>query len=348
MIYFPGTINIVSTRLYCHIIYISNEFTSHFPAMHVNLFCACWHSEAVKGPSSLSTRRLLISLCITSSLFLCPEPTDAPCFHYGGSDPPLPKMAPLSTGSAHTPLSGSETLPLCGSGGSTLGIFLGLPLFLGFVPISTISASPFGIVTTIVRACFQAFFLEITFLYLAAGLFASSSSWAGWVTVLPGFSFFSAISAPSWPAGSGSIARGGTSGCAGPGSASIGGAGPSAPISSSFARSAAETCSSMGTIKTSLCIGLVLDIRSFHLAIHTGMHLSDLGILVGLTGSCLVLPEHHIPYLEVSFFLLPLGLLQLFWKYLFYPSFPELLLGPLYEVRSNPNRTAIVTPASCM
>jgi hypothetical protein len=34
MIYFPGTINIVSTWLYCHIIYINNRFTSHLPAMH--------------------------------------------------------------------------------------------------------------------------------------------------------------------------------------------------------------------------------------------------------------------------------------------------------------------------
>jgi hypothetical protein len=106
MIYFPRTINIVSTRLYCHIIYISNEFTSHFPAMHVNLLCACGHSEAVKGPSSLSTRRLLISLCITSFLFLCPEPTDAPCSHYGDPTPPFPRWRPYPQGPHTLPYQG--------------------------------------------------------------------------------------------------------------------------------------------------------------------------------------------------------------------------------------------------
>ncbi len=102
MIYFPGTINIVSTRLYCHIIYINNGFTSHLQAMHVNLLCACWHSEAVKGSSSLSSRRLLISLCITSFLFLCPEPTDAPCPYYGDPAPPFPRWRPHPQG-PHTP-----------------------------------------------------------------------------------------------------------------------------------------------------------------------------------------------------------------------------------------------------
>jgi hypothetical protein len=53
-----------------------------------------------------------------------------------------------------------------------------------------------------------------------------------------------------------------------------------------------------------------------------------------LTSSCLTLPEHHIPYLEVSFFLLPLGLPQLFWKFFFNPYFPELLLGSLYILES--------------
>ncbi len=106
MIYFPGTINTVSTWLYCHIIYISNRFTSHLPAMHVNLLCACWHSEAVKGSSSLSTCRLFISLCITSFLFLCPELTEAPCFHYG--DP-----APLSQRCRPQP-QGPHTLPYQG------------------------------------------------------------------------------------------------------------------------------------------------------------------------------------------------------------------------------------------
>jgi hypothetical protein len=111
MIYFPGTINIVSTRLHCHIIYISNGFTFHFPAVHVNLLCACWHSEAVKGSSSLSSRRLLISLCITSSLFLCPEPTDAPCPFYGDPAPPFPRWRPHPQGLHTLPYQGPTHLP---------------------------------------------------------------------------------------------------------------------------------------------------------------------------------------------------------------------------------------------
>jgi hypothetical protein len=121
MIYFPGTINIVSTRLYCHIIYINNGFTSHLPAMHVNLLCACWYSEAVKGSSSLSTRRLLISLCITSSLFLCPEPTDAPCSHYGDPAPPSPRWRPHLQGPHTLPYQGPRQ---CRCGRDCIRIFL--------------------------------------------------------------------------------------------------------------------------------------------------------------------------------------------------------------------------------
>ncbi len=98
MIYFPGTINIVSTWLYCYIIYINNGFTLHFPAMHVNLLCACWHSEAVKGSSSLSTRGLLISRQVTSSHFLCPELTDTPYSCYEDPAPLSPKWRPYPQG----------------------------------------------------------------------------------------------------------------------------------------------------------------------------------------------------------------------------------------------------------
>ncbi len=90
-------------------IYINNAFTSYLLAMHINSLCACWHPEAVKGSSSLSSRRLLISPRITSSLFLCPESTDAPCSRPEDPFPPLPKMALPFTGSAHTPLPGSNT-----------------------------------------------------------------------------------------------------------------------------------------------------------------------------------------------------------------------------------------------
>jgi hypothetical protein len=110
MIYFPGTINIVSTRFYCHIIYINNGFTFHLPAMHVNLLCACWHSEAVKGSSSLSSRRLLISLRITSFLFLCPEPTDAPCPYYEDPTPSFPRWRPHPQGPHTLPFQGPRHL----------------------------------------------------------------------------------------------------------------------------------------------------------------------------------------------------------------------------------------------
>jgi hypothetical protein len=110
MIYFPGTINIVSTRLCCHIIYINNGFTSHLPAMHVNLLCACWHSEAVKRSSSLSSRRLLISLRITSFLFLCPGPTDAPCPYYEDPAPPFPRWRPHPQGPHTLPFQGPTHL----------------------------------------------------------------------------------------------------------------------------------------------------------------------------------------------------------------------------------------------
>ncbi len=69
--------------------------------MHVNLLCACWHSEAVKGLSSLSNRRLLISLWVTSPLFLCPEPTDAPYPYYEDLAPPSPKWRPHPQGPRH-------------------------------------------------------------------------------------------------------------------------------------------------------------------------------------------------------------------------------------------------------
>jgi hypothetical protein len=75
-----------------------------------HLLCACWHSEVVKGSSSLSSRRLLISLWLTSPLFLCPELTDAPCPHYGGSVSPSPKWRPHSQGPHTLPFQGTRQL----------------------------------------------------------------------------------------------------------------------------------------------------------------------------------------------------------------------------------------------
>jgi hypothetical protein len=102
MIYFPGTINIVSTQLYCYDYIHQYRFTLHLPAVHINLLCACWHSEAVKGSSSLSIRRLLISLWVTSSLFLCPEPTDAPCPYCEDPAPSPQNGAPICTVRTHS------------------------------------------------------------------------------------------------------------------------------------------------------------------------------------------------------------------------------------------------------
>jgi hypothetical protein len=95
-----------------------------------------------------------------------------------GSGPPFPKMAPPFTGFAHPPLRGSGTLPLRGSGGSMPGAFLGLSLLFGLAPTSTISSSSFGTDTIIVRACFPAFFREITFLYFTAVFGSSRKTWS--------------------------------------------------------------------------------------------------------------------------------------------------------------------------
>jgi hypothetical protein len=97
-------------------IYIVNTFTFHLLALHINSLCASWHLEAVKGSSSSSSCRLLISPRITSYPFPCPGPTDAPCSRLWGPVPPFPKMAPPFTGSAHTPLPGSTTLTVLTTG----------------------------------------------------------------------------------------------------------------------------------------------------------------------------------------------------------------------------------------
>jgi hypothetical protein len=85
-----------------------NEFTSRLPAMHVNSLCACCHSKAVKESSSSFSRRLLISLWVTSPLFLCPELTDAPCHYYGGSVPPSPIWRPRPQGPHTLPSQGTR------------------------------------------------------------------------------------------------------------------------------------------------------------------------------------------------------------------------------------------------
>jgi hypothetical protein len=78
MIYFPETINTISTTITPSPIH---SLVSPW-AMHINLLCACWHYEAIRGSSSLASCRLL-----TSSLFPCLGSTDAPCSRLG--DPAL-------------------------------------------------------------------------------------------------------------------------------------------------------------------------------------------------------------------------------------------------------------------
>jgi hypothetical protein len=61
--------------------------------MHINLLCACWHHEAMRGLSSLASCCLL-----TSSLFPCLGSTDAPCSRLGDPAPPSPIWLPHSQG----------------------------------------------------------------------------------------------------------------------------------------------------------------------------------------------------------------------------------------------------------
>jgi hypothetical protein len=99
----------VITLCYIH----CNEFTSHPPAMHVNLLCACWYSWAMKGSSSLSFCRLPISLWFTSCLLLCPKLTDAPYSGYGAPPPlPFPKWRLHSQGPHTLPFQGARHLHL--------------------------------------------------------------------------------------------------------------------------------------------------------------------------------------------------------------------------------------------
>jgi hypothetical protein len=63
MIYFPETINTIST-----LNTISPTHSLVFLSYACHLLCACWHPEAMKGSSSLTSCRLLILSRLTSSL----------------------------------------------------------------------------------------------------------------------------------------------------------------------------------------------------------------------------------------------------------------------------------------
>ncbi len=64
MIYFPETINTISTT---NTMSPPHSLVSSW-AMHTNLLCACWHLEAMRGSSSLTSCRLLILSRLLSSL----------------------------------------------------------------------------------------------------------------------------------------------------------------------------------------------------------------------------------------------------------------------------------------
>jgi hypothetical protein len=109
MIYFPGTINIVSIQLYCHAYITMNSFFILQLCMSTLTLCmlAFWSREGVvfivlSSPSHLTVSHVFplpMSGANWRSLSLL-----------WGLPPPSSNMAPLSTGSAHTPFSGYKTI----------------------------------------------------------------------------------------------------------------------------------------------------------------------------------------------------------------------------------------------
>ncbi len=108
MIYFPGTINTVSIQLYCHT-YITMNFFFLLQLCTLTLtlcMLAFWSRGGVvfivlSSPSHLTVSHVFplpMSGANWRSLSLL-----------WGFPPPSPNMAPLSTGSAHTPVSGYKT-----------------------------------------------------------------------------------------------------------------------------------------------------------------------------------------------------------------------------------------------
>jgi hypothetical protein len=108
MIYFPGTINIVSTRLYCHTYIHYNSFTPHLPAMHVTYSVHAGILKLWRGRLPCPLVVFSSSLWITSSPLLCPGLTDAPCPCYEGSVSPLPRWRSHSQGPHTLPFQGTR------------------------------------------------------------------------------------------------------------------------------------------------------------------------------------------------------------------------------------------------
>ncbi len=87
----------------------TDTFTYFFLAMHINLICACWHLEAMKGLSSLTSCRLLILSRLPSSLIWAQLTLLVPAL---GIRPPLPQNgAPIHRVRAH-PLTGIRNTPI--------------------------------------------------------------------------------------------------------------------------------------------------------------------------------------------------------------------------------------------
>jgi hypothetical protein len=84
---------------------ITNTFTSIFLAMHINLLCACWHLEAMKGSSSLSSCCLLILSRLLSSLVWAQLTLSVPA--WGIRSPLSQNGAPIHRVRAHS-LTGSR------------------------------------------------------------------------------------------------------------------------------------------------------------------------------------------------------------------------------------------------
>jgi hypothetical protein len=85
---------------------VTDTLTCFFLDYAHHLLCACWHLEAMKGSSSLTSCRLPILSRLSSSLIWAQLTLLVPT---SGVRSPLSKMATPFTGSAHTPLPGSGT-----------------------------------------------------------------------------------------------------------------------------------------------------------------------------------------------------------------------------------------------
>ncbi len=108
MIYFPGTKNTVSTQLYWYTYILMNPFFVFQLCTSTLTLCmlASWSREGavfvVLSPSSHFTVGHVFPLSMSGANW-------RPLSLLWGSPPPSPNMAPLSTGSAHTPFSEHKT-----------------------------------------------------------------------------------------------------------------------------------------------------------------------------------------------------------------------------------------------